>query len=213
MTQVTKHFQWNKYGEEHSSGRIVVAVTLGGALRIEQLAGQAMPARFLPDLLAVALDDEIVVEANAAHASRKNPHAVEVRRGMSGCVDYLLRSLRDDQMNDAPIAARIHVSMYGKLNESISIWLGDLPPLYHAMSESGEFFVDEDEVESNGDMIWEVKEVPQYEGEWNYSPSERIVIGEDGMRSRADDNATEEEKYLSADTLHKLQELKFREEK
>jgi hypothetical protein len=214
MSQITKHFQWDngKY-EEYLYGRVAVAVTLGGTLRIEQVAGPAMPARMLPDLLAAALSTEIVSEANDLHANRKNPHAVEVRRGISGCVDYLLRSLYDEQLNDAPIAARIHISMYGKLNEPINIWLGDLPPLFQAMSDNREFYLDDDEVETDGEILFNVEEVPQYEGEWMYTASERIVIGEKGLCSRKDDSATEKEKYLSAETLNQLRELKFQEEK
>lgn len=173
---IKRHYHWSngKYGDEQRGGRIAVAV-VADELRIEQLAGDAMPANMLPGLLAEI--PEVVELANELHKTRKHPYGVEVRRGMSGCVDYKLRFLRDATINDTPVSACIHVSMYGKLNEPIRIWLGDLPPLWKAMAAESEFRVSED---VSGKIAWQFEEATQYEGDFRYpyQADEVLIIDE-----------------------------------
>ena len=102
-------------------------------LSLKSLAGPDMPVEMLLPLLNATLPDDWLIEAEKLHQSRKNPWLVRSRTGMSGCRDYFLYSLRDEEYLDQPRAASLHVSMYGKLNERLRMWLGDLPPILAAV--------------------------------------------------------------------------------
>jgi hypothetical protein len=84
---------------------------------------------------ALAKCPEVIAAMNAAITSRKNPFSLQIRQGMSGCTDYLLREHRDEAWCDYPVRARLHVSMYGKLNEPFSMWIGDFAHLIEAAIE------------------------------------------------------------------------------
>jgi hypothetical protein len=150
-----KHFVWtNRDGE---SGRIAVKTT-ASRFELRQLAGSAPR----PEVLFAVLEQmpETVEAANELHESRQDPWRVDVRVGMSGCRDYLLRHLRSKQLRDLPIGSGLHISMYGKLNDDVNIWLRDLTPLLITMLEHGE-----GEGESRGDI--EEVPLPSLEGlEW-----------------------------------------------
>lgn len=122
-----KHFG---YITTQGRGRLAVALH-GDRITIKHLAGYAPPAQVLPSVLALL--PEVLDAANAAATTRRNGYAVQIRNGMSGSRDYMLRECRDADLGDFPIRARIHVSMYGKLNEAVSMWIGDLPPLLAAL--------------------------------------------------------------------------------
>ncbi len=206
-----KHFYW--YSETSDlQGRIAVAINFD-ELRIEQLAGNAMPVKMLPDLLAEALGEGIE-SANALNRGRKNPHTVERRIGMSGCRDYMLRVLLDAEINNAPIKARIHVSMYDKINEPIRIWLGDLPPIFAAMVEKDEFILYQDDVDKDGVPLWSIEEVPQFEGEFHYGTNGNELtvtpFGVDVGKAKTD-NDEEMKPYLSQETLERLRAIQIDE--
>jgi len=55
---------------------------------------------------------------------------------MSGAYNYRLRVLKDAGWRNTPTSAHLHVSMYGKLNQGLKLWLGDLPPLLAKMVEN-----------------------------------------------------------------------------
>lgn len=118
-----------------SYGRIGVLLD-NDRLEVRQLAGEALPADLLLPVLDNALGIEWRSEAEKLHLGRKNRWAIETRQHRSGAVDYLLRILKDARMEDAPIVAGIHVSMYGKLNRNVAMWLGDVPPLLAAMQRT-----------------------------------------------------------------------------
>jgi len=92
-----------------------------------------MPVELLFPLLDATLPEGWLKEAERLHQSRRNPWLVKSRYGMSGCSDYFLYSLRNEEYLDQPRVASLHVSMYGKLNEGLHLWLGDVPPLLAAM--------------------------------------------------------------------------------
>jgi len=102
-------------------------------LSLKSLAGPDMPVKMLLPLLNATLPEGWLKEAERLHQSRRNPWLVKARTGMSGCSDYFLYSLRNEEYFDQPRVASLHVSMYGKLNEGLCMWLGDLPPLLAAV--------------------------------------------------------------------------------
>src|SRR5690606_10167898 len=103
-------------------------------IQMKRLAGPPMPARLILLLLKNVLPEGWKDRAETLHIERKYPWRVDVHEGMSGAVDFTLRYLRDERFADCPIGGRIHVSMNGKLNEGLDIWLGDLPPLLSEMA-------------------------------------------------------------------------------
>lgn len=143
-----KHFEWKVMGEEQydstpqtwtpretiSRGRVACGVDCEGRFRFAQIAGQAPRPGVLysilesPDFGFVQEQAEILDRSARVHRA-----GVEVRRGMSGCIDLLLREERDVVLCDYPIVARIHISMFGKINEPLKFWLGDLPRLLRRM--------------------------------------------------------------------------------
>lgn len=71
--------------------------------------------------------DDVWDRAAKLHEGRVNPHFVQHRVGMSGAEDFILRFVRSREWSDYPVAARLHISMYDKLNQNVgAMWLGDL---------------------------------------------------------------------------------------
>jgi hypothetical protein len=111
-----------------------------------------------------------------------------------------LRPLIDVDTLDAPITAGVHVSMYGKLNETIRLWPGNLPPLLAQMSAAGEF-----EDESDENFFCDEVEIYAKHADF-HAPRERLRLGESGVEvcaDPADEQDHPEEVYLSADTLER----------
>ncbi len=102
-------------------------------LEMVHLAGACPPATILYPLLRAALPDEVWAEAERRHRARAHPWRVEVRRGMSGCRDYILRYLRAPEWGLTGRGGTLHVSMYGQLNQGVRLPLMDLPPLLAAV--------------------------------------------------------------------------------
>jgi hypothetical protein len=100
-------------------------------LVLRTIAGPAIPLALVSPVLSLAIP-EWEAWAEELHHSRRFPWRIERHVGMSGCVDYLLRIQRDAVLRDEPIKARLHISMFGKLNRGIELWLGDLLPLLRA---------------------------------------------------------------------------------
>ena len=115
-----------KHFVTESNGRFAVAVD-GTVFVMAHLSGPAPR----PGHLALAIEawPQLQEAANAAAASRQNPYATERIVGMSGAENYRLRECRDVTTGDFPVRATVHVSMYGKLNQGVRVWLGDLAPL------------------------------------------------------------------------------------
>ena len=125
MTTELKHYNWR--GDGHG-GRIAVRVQ-DNRFELRALAGSSPP----PEILG-ALFDEMGLwdRAHELHRERSERFAVEHRTGMSGCEDWKLRSEHDASWGDFPIEARLHISMYGKLNDGFKAGLGDCIPLFAA---------------------------------------------------------------------------------
>lgn len=127
----TKHFNWTLAGDSPARGRIATLLD-GDQFTVRQIAGQAPPMQIIAALM-LQDDRELLKASIRLHHTRQFPIRVDVRTGMSGCGDALLRSLLDTSLISAPIQARLHESMAGKLNEGWSGWLGDLYPLANAL--------------------------------------------------------------------------------
>lgn len=133
MESTLKHVVWSlQDGEYTSRGRAGIRVQ-DDRIELAQLAGEALPASLLVPVISAALGGGWVAEAESLHRQRVNLWQVETRTGMSGARKYRLRILEDAEWHNAPIVASLHVSMYGKLNEGLHLWLGDVPPLLAAM--------------------------------------------------------------------------------
>jgi len=116
-----KHYKFNS---EDGRGRFAVAITENGDFILRQIAGKAPPVTAL--FSVVKKNPKILEKGYIASANRENPFFVEKHEGMSGCATYMLRFERDAAIADYPIGGSLHVSMYGKLNEGINMWIGDL---------------------------------------------------------------------------------------
>ncbi len=187
-----RHFS---YRTDTASGRVAVAIN-DDRVTIQTIAGQALPANLLPHLLD-AMGQEFVGDCRAATYRRVNPFALQVRHGMSGCTDILLRTCRNAALADYPIAAKLHVSMYGKLNRGLSCWLGDLLYLagrlqdIYLPAEASSFILDEV-------AIWQ----PTAE-DWIMPPGS----ASEHQARIADVVVASEAYYLSAEVLAKLEEV------
>ncbi|MEN6487661.1 MAG: hypothetical protein ABFD66_02060 [Smithella sp.] len=152
METMLKHVGWDWYGKEayskvgpgafefvdvHYHGRVGVRVDGDkGRIEVKILSGKEPLAGLLYPILNATLPEGWKEECEKLHLNRKNPWKVERRVGMSECIDYRIRILHDTEWKNAPIVAGIHVSMSGRLNKGLNLWLGDLPPLL------GEFLKD-----------------------------------------------------------------------
>jgi hypothetical protein len=162
-----KHFVWS-YNNE--TGRVAVSVD-GDRITVRQIAGMAPPwsaedataiewSNVLNNAFHGPSGEPLRVWAQDLSAQRVNRFAVQTCWGKSGSRNYLLRVERDAALADYPIAAVLHVSMYGKLNEGLSMWLGDFAELNNAIIGD----VDDETPDAAGLVI---REVPTAEGlEW-----------------------------------------------
>ena len=128
-----KHFN---FFEQDARGRVAVSIDDNDKFTLTSLSGKAPPAWVLLAAVA-ALGDKQIELINHAALHRRNEYAVERRVGMSGSVDYRLIERRNDALLDYPTSARLHVSMYGKLNSGVRCWIGDLPILTAALIDAG----------------------------------------------------------------------------
>jgi hypothetical protein len=131
MAVEVKHLNW-AVSDGGGRGRIAVrheAINdIAETVAIKSLAGKRLPA----GLLRAALDATIPgwqERARKLHRTRQQPWRVDMRLGMSGCVTYSLRVFRDPDFCDAPVVARLHITMSGRIDQLGPIWLGDLLPL------------------------------------------------------------------------------------
>lgn len=137
--EILAHVKWAVFGENNKVRSRGIAgmkyIPAFERLCIKRLAGEVLPADLLLPVLDAALGEGWAEEAERLHLSRACPWRVGVRIGMSGARDYSLRVLADEEYKYVRVQGRLHVSMYGRLNEGVSMWLGDLPPLLAALSE------------------------------------------------------------------------------
>jgi len=120
-----EHYTWKKTSDcgVVRNGRIAVRVA-GDRFQLAHLAGEAPPAGVLRLIWGEVPD--LAAEGKAASEKRSLPFVVRERVGMSGCRDVILRIQRNEGLRDYPIMAGLHVSMAGKLNEGVEMWIGDL---------------------------------------------------------------------------------------
>jgi len=135
QSEALVHLAWEAgEGEEMTRGRVAVKVDWDNHFEVRQLAGPAPTTDVLEGIVGYL---ELWDLAHKLNNERLSSHAVEVRDGMSGCRDYLLRIDKDPAWGDCPIVARLHISMMGKLNEGVRMWLGDFIPLAIASDIGG----------------------------------------------------------------------------
>lgn len=185
MTNFIKHFV------TESNGRFAVAIDVDMFV-LSHLAGPAPR----PGHLALAIEawPALQAAANTAAATRQNPYAVERRHGMSGAVDYRLRECRSLVSGNSPVRATVHVSMYGKLNQGIRVWLGDLAPLCWYMFGDYPF--------QDGQTIREA-EVFRPSAGWQTVPL-RFLIDDEGLLAVAGQPEPENDKFVAWDLLATL---------
>ena len=130
-----KHFNWSLEG--YGRGRVAIAIDEQAfVVTLAQIAGNAPPAALaawgnLINAFEVGEGEEPALQLAAQlHAERVNRFAVERRVGMSGAVDYRLIIEQNAALADYPTVAVLHISMAGKLNDGIKMWLGDFYPIY-----------------------------------------------------------------------------------
>lgn len=163
-----KHYVFSTNSER---GRVAVSLD-NEEFRFAPVSGPAPRAWVLGAVIAA--DESLVETANAAALRRRHDYAAAVHHGMSGSRDFRLIERRNDDLADYPTAARIHVSMYGKLNAGVKCWVGDLPPLVAAMMDDDPtlFAVPDDGA---------IKEVPTRKGlDWKRPATELLAILDEG---------------------------------
>jgi hypothetical protein len=180
-----------KHFVTESGGRFAVAID-GDMFVLSHLCGPAPR----PGHMALAIEawPALQAAANTAAATRQNPYAVERRHGMSGAEDYRLRECRDVVTGDFPVRATIHVSMYGKLNQGVRLWLGDLAPL------CCDLFLNHPVQE--GQSVEEA-EVFQPATGWQTVPL-RFVMDDEGLLAVAGQPEPENDKFVAWDLLATL---------
>ena len=164
-----KHFVWNYAGK---SGRVAGRVE-NDVIEVRQISGKAPPwssmdatcvdwSNIINNAFQGPDGEPLNVWAQNLSATRVNRCAVECRVGMCGAVDYTLRIERNANLADYPIAARLHISMAGKLNSGLKMWLGDYAELKDALNGNVS-----DETPESGMVI---EEVPTRAGLNFYQP-------------------------------------------
>ena len=152
--------------------RVAVLVE-DGFIEIKTIGGQAMPADALPDLLGSLREASEEFSCLCKKADEYNlnkrvhPWRLITDVGMSGRRDVYLQVLQDIRLQDVKTVARLHISMYNKLNESIRMPLIDFRLI---LDESDEIDIGDYTIEA-----WEMS--PINLGEWNL-PEEDVQVDE-----------------------------------
>jgi hypothetical protein len=172
---VIKHFQWS---ENDNRGRVAVALN-NEIFTLATIAGQCPPARVLIRVLEQW--GEMRDALNAINDRRLHRTAIAPRVGMSGAYTLLLIEERDPELADYPTRARLHVSMYGKLNQGVRMWGGDLVELSAAFVSRFDMSPAADkllviESPTRGEMPWEGKiSLSLFEGRLHHVYAEDVV--------------------------------------
>jgi len=119
---MSKNFT-SRWANESAGGRINLSLSDSG--RVEMTwSGSAPPGKFLPAIVC-----KLIGHYGYERSGRVEPFKVRERVGMSGCIDYILETWSKQQKSEKWFArgrAKVHVSMYGTLNEGLDLWFGDL---------------------------------------------------------------------------------------
>jgi len=99
-----------------------------GWLTFKTVSGQDCPVALFIDCLQ-AVDIDILKKANALHKTRRYSWRVNYRQGRSGSCDFWVEYLIDKELKIIRKSKKLHISMFNKLNEGVSLWLGDLYPI------------------------------------------------------------------------------------
>lgn len=146
--------------------RIVIKVE-DGIFRLVNAAGVDVDACALPLIineLKEKYPDFKEEWAEAEHynkSERERPYRLMRRVGMSGCVDLKVRIKIDGELMITSDVGKIHISMYGKLNEDLRLPVVDLVLLLDRFSEDFEGrtdyeirIIDEEKLKANWGDDW-----------------------------------------------------------
>lgn len=180
-----KHFEWC---EGANRGRVAVALN-GDIFTLATIAGQCPPARVLIRVLEQW--DDLRDELNAINARRLHRTAIVPHVGMSGAETLLLIEERDPELADYPTRARLHVSMYGKLNEGVRMWGGDLVELSSAFAARFDSDPATDELmvieaPTRGELQWNSRvNLTLFEGRLHHVYAEDVVDADEAYQPSA----------------------------
>lgn len=124
----------------HRDSRYFIGIRDDSEFLLQHLHGPAAPVTALRKMMDewTGLDICIPEDAYKQHAARKHPWRVHTRVGLSGCRDYSVMWIRDEEIGDFPRGRSFHVSMTGMLNERVCIPLIDIIPILDRIYEDFE---------------------------------------------------------------------------
>lgn len=134
------HVAWSVYdGKRSMRGRVGIKYDeFSSIFELRTLCGHSMPVALLR-----AVVEGVLTEAQFAAAIAKQfskPWRIDVHNRPSGATEYLVRIIESPEWLDTPIISRLHVSMYGKLNEDVKIWLPNLLKIFPLVPENSVYF-------------------------------------------------------------------------
>jgi hypothetical protein len=125
-----KHVIW-RHNED--AGRVAVKINDYGYLEMKTAGGKALPAELLFAVLDASHPGWRKI-AEEQFFRNTDPWRVDIRQGMSGCIDFCTRRLVDGDLAIIKTTARLHVSMFGKIREAEGL-LGELAPILVRLRE------------------------------------------------------------------------------
>jgi hypothetical protein len=158
-----KHVRWSAVDGD---GLIAVAVEYD-YITFKKLAGNTPQASYLFSILDAAIPGW-KQKAESLHLSRKHCWFVETRTSRFGSRDIILKIIRDYDLKDAPVIARLHISSFGKILD-FEVWLGDLAPLAAEIKDLFPQAVLPPEEDENGGF-WATTPEGHYLKLWVYDP-------------------------------------------
>ena len=99
-------------------------------IELSHLGGKAPTVEMALAALSDFLEEEGLIEEVSSLYKEKNPYKVEIREGMSGCLDIFSREVVSWDWKDTPRRHLLHISMFEKVNMGMKIRLEDLPILF-----------------------------------------------------------------------------------
>ena len=128
MNNLEKMFKIKMAGNEEES--LIGLRVQNDYLTFTTLKGPAVTPEMF-EMLMIWYFSKVINRGIELSKNRIYPIRVRSHEGFSGCIDMWVEYLI--YKNHFPIVGqrgKVHISMYGKLNEGIEIWLGDLVELF-----------------------------------------------------------------------------------
>jgi hypothetical protein len=145
-----RHVVWRYKG---AKGRVAVFFN-DVYIEFKAIGGANPPVELVTAILDVAIGRGWRIQAEKLFRENTDNWRMRIRRGMSGCQDWIVERMTDQRLKVVRVTARFHISMFGK----VSWFEGDIGELAPILAEIERKFPTNNEEDIE---IYEVARLPR----------------------------------------------------